>query len=484
MNDRLNILFVAPEVAPFARTGQLADVAGSLPKALKEMGHDVRVITPQYRVTNERRYVLRDVIRLHDIKISLSGEEKQFHVKSAFLPHTKVQVYFLNYRPYFFREGLYADAETGAFYEDNDQRYEMLALGALETLRRLRWQPDVIHCHDWPSSFVPYYLKTMFKDDAFFAETRTLFSLHNGFEGGAMPDSVVARLDKETSGSTPVFKHQPAELLELGLRYSDAVHIAVSPAHPELADAAEKQAAQFQVPVTRLVNGFDGCRWNPESDPYLKNRYSAENLDGKAECRRRLLNEFGIAREEALKSAVLMLWAKRSEDLKPQLSQISELTKAGWTVIVFCEDRETASVVAASGLDKNKAVLLAKLPDEAMLHRVLAGSDVLWLASADAIEAHLHQVALRYGVKPFIDFSVKGLTLTPIADDAESPGVVLLTSAKTVKTMKAMIEAVLKRDEWNTAMAGEMQMGQSWNDVVKAYEELYGQSHKEDERSA
>ena len=101
------------EVAPFAKTGGLADVGSALPKALKDQGHDIRVIMPQYRVINERKYVLRDVIRLQDIPVQLGKKDIQVNVKAAFIPNSKVQVYFIDYRPFFFREGLYVDPKTG-----------------------------------------------------------------------------------------------------------------------------------------------------------------------------------------------------------------------------------------------------------------------------------------------------------------------------------------------------------------------------------
>ena len=106
MEKKLNVLIVFSEIAPFAKSGDLAEIGGTFPKVLKEMGHDVRVITPQYRVTNERKYVLRDVIRLQNIAVRLGDEELQINVKSAFLPNSKVQVYFLDYKPFFFRAGI------------------------------------------------------------------------------------------------------------------------------------------------------------------------------------------------------------------------------------------------------------------------------------------------------------------------------------------------------------------------------------------
>ena len=165
MKSKLKILMVFSEVAPFAKTGGLADVGESLPKMLKDMGHDVRIITPQYMVTNERKYILRDVIRLQNIEVPLGKKTIKINVKSAFLPNSKVQVYFINYKSLFFREGLYVDPKSKTDYSDNDKRFALFNRGVLETLNKLQWQPDIIHCNDWQTGLIPFYLKTSFKND-------------------------------------------------------------------------------------------------------------------------------------------------------------------------------------------------------------------------------------------------------------------------------------------------------------------------------
>ena len=159
---------VFPEIAPFPGTAEVGRVGGSLPVVFKEMGHDVRIISPQYRAINERKYVLRDVIRLQNIEVPLDGETVRVNVKSAFVPNSKVQVYFIDYKPFFFREGLYSDPKTGKPYPDNGKRFILFSRSVLETLTKLQWQPDVIHCHDWQSGLIPFLLKTVYHDNTFF----------------------------------------------------------------------------------------------------------------------------------------------------------------------------------------------------------------------------------------------------------------------------------------------------------------------------
>jgi len=181
---RLKILFLSSETYPFAKTGGLADVAGSLPKALKVAGHEIRVIMPKYKEINERRYVLREVIRLKDIEIDFNGEKIQFNVKSAFIPDSKLQIYFIDYKPYFYRDGLYVNNKTKEEYPDNGLRFSFFSHAVLETLKLLFWQPHIIHCNDWQTGLVPLYLKTKFSEDPFFKKCRTVLTIHNlGYQG-------------------------------------------------------------------------------------------------------------------------------------------------------------------------------------------------------------------------------------------------------------------------------------------------------------
>ena len=164
----LNILYVVSEVSPFAKTGGLADVALALPLSIKNLGHDIRVFVPKYRVISDRKFILRDVIRLRDLQIPHKNGVVNVSIRASFLPNSRVQIYFLDYPPYFDREGLYADPKSGVDYKDNAARFSLFARSVFEMLKKLHWQPEIIHCNDWQSGLVPIYLKTIYSNDNFF----------------------------------------------------------------------------------------------------------------------------------------------------------------------------------------------------------------------------------------------------------------------------------------------------------------------------
>mgnify|MGYP006290846131 CR=1 FL=1 len=221
MKDRLRILMLSSEVAPFAKTGGLADVAGALPKKLHEMGHDVRVIMPRYGGISERKFVLRDVIRLKKIPVIMGGKEYAVSAKSAFIPDSKVQVYLLENKQYFGRKELYVDPKTGNGFDDNAERFILFCCAVIDTMRLLHWKPQVIHCNDWQTALVPWFLKHKFKDDEFFAETSTLLSIHNMAYQGDFPAKALSKSgcldDLQDSGNDQIIKYDKVNFLKAGL---------------------------------------------------------------------------------------------------------------------------------------------------------------------------------------------------------------------------------------------------------------------------
>ena len=156
MQKILKVLYISTEVSPFAKTGGLADVSESLPKELKESAHDIRIFMPKYGSINERKYVLREVIRLKDIQVPVGNKIVIANVKSSFLPNSKVQIYFIGNKEYFNRTGYYVDPKTNKDWKDNAERFVFLSRAALEILKKLHWQPDIIHCNDWQTALIPY----------------------------------------------------------------------------------------------------------------------------------------------------------------------------------------------------------------------------------------------------------------------------------------------------------------------------------------
>jgi starch synthase len=219
----IGILFVASEADPFVKTGSIGEIAGSLPKTLKAMGHDVRVMLPGYGLINSRRFQIHSLLRMRDIEIPLGREKQHAHIKSSYLnsENQKVLVYFLANDRYFNRDGLYYSSLTKKYFADNDERFIFFCRGVLETLKRLQWQPDVIHCNDWQCGLIPAYLKSLYKDDPYFRNMKTVFTVYSLASHGTFPHS---SLEKSGIPGT-LFNGNGDKLnfLNAGLSFADVV---------------------------------------------------------------------------------------------------------------------------------------------------------------------------------------------------------------------------------------------------------------------
>ncbi|WNJ16189.1 glycogen/starch synthase [Pontibacter sp. G13] len=182
MDKKLRILYVTSEIDPFLKLSSAADLIRLLPQKLQEKGHEIRIFMPKFGVINERRNRLHEVVRLSGINIRVAGEEKPLTIKVASIPNAKLQVYFLDNEDYFKRKSVLKDTND-KFHVDNDERSIFFCKGVIETVKKLGWPPDIIHCHDWMTSFIPLYLRTHYQDDPMFKGTKTVYTVYNnGFE--------------------------------------------------------------------------------------------------------------------------------------------------------------------------------------------------------------------------------------------------------------------------------------------------------------
>ncbi len=183
MSKKLRILYVTSEIDPFLKMSSAADLIRLLPQKLQEKGHEIRIFMPKFGVINERRNRLHEVVRLSGINIRVGGEEKPLTIKVASIPNAKLQVYFLDNEDYFKRKSVLTDPEKQTFHPDNDERAIFFCKGVIETVKKLGWPPNIIHCHDWMTSFIPLYLRTHYKEDPMFKKTKTVFTVYNnGFD--------------------------------------------------------------------------------------------------------------------------------------------------------------------------------------------------------------------------------------------------------------------------------------------------------------
>lgn len=176
--DKLKVLYITQETFPYTPENEVATIVRNLPQFTQEAGHDVRIFMPRYGCVNERRHQLHEVIRLSGMNVEVNGSDHPVVVKVASLPQAKMQVYFIDNEEYFSRKAIFQE-ENGTFFKDNDERAIFFCKGVLETIRKLGWVPDIIHCHGWMTSLIPMYIKTVFSDDHVFMNTKVVYTAYN-----------------------------------------------------------------------------------------------------------------------------------------------------------------------------------------------------------------------------------------------------------------------------------------------------------------
>ncbi|MCF7796304.1 MAG: glycogen/starch synthase [Lentisphaeria bacterium] len=214
------IYFLTTEIDPFAQTYQLAPFSNQIPAIFNEKKQDIRIISPRYGFISERRYIIREVIRLREIEVDYKDEMLIGAAKSAFVPNTKVQVYFLDYLPYFgsTTKSLYT-VRGGRFNQRNAEKFFYFGKSAIENLTYLYWQPEYLFLNDWTSAIVAILMKTVYKDEEFFAGMKTVLNLINPVEMGPVEEKHfrMAGIDPEI---TEGFENN---LLGLAAKYADEI---------------------------------------------------------------------------------------------------------------------------------------------------------------------------------------------------------------------------------------------------------------------
>jgi starch synthase len=234
MPKPISVLFVASEAEPFIKSGSIGDLAGSLPKTLKSFGHDIRVMLPGYGSISNRKFQIHNLLRMRDIEVPVSTGLHHAHIKSSYLANEnqKVLVYFLSNDHFFDRDGLYYHPDTKKYFADNDERFIFFCRGVLETLKRLHWQPQIIHCNDWQCGLIPAYLKTVYKNDPYFKGVKTVFTVYSLASYASFPNSSFEKTclpNNVFPGNG--FDHERLDFLKMGLTYADMITTFGNKAH-------------------------------------------------------------------------------------------------------------------------------------------------------------------------------------------------------------------------------------------------------------
>lgn len=181
---------------PYVSETQISSVCRHLPQLAQEKGCDIRTFMPRFGMINERRNQLHEVIRLSGINIVINDNDHQLIIKVASIPNARVQVYFIDNEDFFSRKAMLVD-EDGTFFSDNDERAIFFSRGIIETVSKLRWSPEIIHCNDWFTAFMPAYIKHKYSDDPLFSSTKVIMSVHNNSFDGLLDSNLINKLKLE-----------------------------------------------------------------------------------------------------------------------------------------------------------------------------------------------------------------------------------------------------------------------------------------------
>lgn len=224
--SKTRILYVATEINPFLQTSEVADFVRKLPQAMQEKGMEIRILMPRFGLINERRNRLHEVVRLSGINITVGEEEKPLVIKVASIPNAKLQVYFIDNEDYFQRKSVFTDKEDN-FYADNDERAIFFCKGVLETVKKLGWAPDIVHCNDWMTALIPLYLKTTYKNDPVFKNSKSVFSVYNAkgfdftFSEEIIQKAIMDEVEEEML--SPLKSGDYTGFIKMGSEFSDIV---------------------------------------------------------------------------------------------------------------------------------------------------------------------------------------------------------------------------------------------------------------------
>lgn len=250
---KAKVLFVSQEIFPYTEETPMSKKARFLPQGIQERGKEIRTFMPRFGLINERRNQLHEVIRLSGMNIIMDNNDHPLIIKVASIQSARMQVYFIDNEDYFQRKTMAYDKD-GNFYQDNDERTVFFARGVIETVRKLGWAPDIIHCHGWMSSILPMIVKKALKDDPLFAESKIVVSLYDDDFPGNFQPSFSKKIVMEGIGKSDVEHLANTDyvtLMKNAMNFADGIVLAASAVNADLetyAKSLEKPILSYQDP--------------------------------------------------------------------------------------------------------------------------------------------------------------------------------------------------------------------------------------------
>jgi len=471
--DTLKILLTSAEVTPFAKTGGLADVAGSLPKALKRLGHDVRIAMPKYKQITEGKYLLDYPVEMdHHLE---TGIIKETRLKGS---DAEIPVFLIESYKYFYREGIYG-------YADEAERFNFFSKAVLNMLPQLDYQPDIIHCNDWQSGLIPLSLKTKYAEDPFYNKIATLFTIHNLQYQGVFPKNTLrlVGLGEEFFSAELLEFYGQVNFMKAGILYADLINTvskkyALEIQTPEFGERLDGLLRKRAQDLYGIVNGIDYEELNPKTDKYIYSNYSADSIALKKENKKMLQQEMGLpVNDTPLIGIITRLVDQKGLDLITDIFDMVMSLGVQFVLLGSGEDH----------YQKLFAQLKMKYPRQTaanigfnveLAQKIYAGADIFLMPSRFEPCGLSQMISLRYGTIPLVR-SVGGLADTiedynPETDKGNGFSFKPYQAQELFAAIKRAVDMYrLKPELWKRLVERAMQSDFSWERSAGEYVEIY-----------
>jgi starch synthase len=479
----MEIVFVTTELSPFVKVGGLADVSAALPKALRALGHSLTIVLPRSSSLEQQGLLLAR--RLTPVSVSLGDRAFQATVLDGRLA-SQVELVVVDVPGLFDRPGVYE--ERGEAYPDNALRFGVFSRVAAEIVRQRLVggrSVDIVHVHDWPTALVPTYLRALAAETPALAGTRTVLTIHNvGYQGSFSKETLpTLGLGWEHFKVDGIEFYGGINLLKQGIVTSDAI-TTVSPTYaaqiqtPEHGSKLDGVLRARSAVLYGILNGVDYSVWNPATDPATIARYDAEDVTNKARCKGALQREVGLplGPEVPVIACVGRIAEQKGWDLVTQaLPRLLRQTSAQF-VLAGDGAPELVSAVRAAVAKAHGRAVFAQAAEEPLVHRMIAGADIIVVPSRYEPCGLVQMYGQRYGAIP-VAHATGGLVDTIVDADAQlETGTGFLFDEPSVDALVGGLERAIAAHElprWRALVRRSMRLDRGWDGPARRYEQIY-----------
>lgn len=476
----MKVLLAASEMSPFAKTGGLGDVIGSLPAALAELGHEVTCCLPYYRCVRQVAANAKPMGLNLNIPLghrTVSGDVLELQLQQ------RVRVLFVRRDEFFDRSELY---HTGIRdYEDNAERFLFFSKAVVELLGYTKFQTDIVHCHDWQTAFVPVLATYLRQTRGPLFAVKSVFTIHNiAYQGMFWSlDFPLTNLPGEFFTPAALEYYGQLNLMKGGILFSDAVttvskKYAAEIRTPELGFGLDAVLRARDDDLHGILNGVDYARWDPATDPLLVKNYSVSDLAGKRACRAELVKRLGldVAADKPVAAYISRLTEQKGVEVFA--GAVEALVGLGLAIVILGkgERRHEEALSELAGKFPKRVCAIIR-HDEELSHQIQGGADLLLMPSQFEPCGLTQMYALKYGTIPVVR-ATGGLDDTVSQyDDKTGAGTgfkfVQYSSAALVEAVKRAVVLYKQPKKWQGLMRNAMACDFSWKASAKEYENLY-----------